>query len=144
MSDFADEDAGWLKQCFTAQLDVEKLQEEIKQSKMKKELKDKLEMLIDILFCNERIIYYKTSVNYFLEKLIDPCPNCKKYMFRIESATPKQGTSYYVTKFICESCRTHAVEIIVPYKLIAAYCDFYSLPHPEDGKDFQGNISRGV
>lgn len=143
MSDMKDEDAGWLKHCFTVQLDVEALQAEIAQSKINKGLKEKLEMLIDILFCNERIIHYRTSVNYFLEKLIDPCPTCKKYSYRIEKSVPKEGNpDYCVTTFICEPCKGHKVEMIVPYKLVLAYCHFYQITPPERGQQFSDDFTR--
>ncbi len=139
------EDKHWTSHIVTQHVDIEKLAEELAKSKIKKELKEDILVLIKILECNEKIIHYRTSINYFLEKLIPECPNCNKYCFRIESAIPKEGNhDYYTTKLICEQCLRHSVDIIVPYKLIVSYCHFYQIPPPIHGQEFQDHFARRV
>lgn len=140
-----DADAHWTQHCFTQHLDPEKFAEEVKKSKMKKELKAQIEVLLSILFCNERIIHYRTSINYFLEKLIDQCPNCHKYEYRIINAEPKDGnTSFYECELICERCQRHNVSLVLPFKLVQSYCQFYEIKTPAEGEKFEDFKPRTV
>jgi len=123
---------------FSKHIDTEKMLDMLKKSKIKKELKDQVEILIDILFCNEKIIGYRSSINYFLEKLIEQCPTCNKYEYRIKSASPKDGNNdFYICSLLCNKCKTHSIEIILPFKLIQSYCNFHNLTPPVIGEAFE-------
>lgn len=138
-----DENAHWTAHCFTQHIDPEAMEKEVDKSKMKKELKEQVKTLIAILHCNERIIHYRTSINYFLEKIIEPCPNCHGYFYRIPSANTHEGSKdYYSCVLLCEKCKRHNVTIVLPYRLVVSYCHFYQLTPPEQGKPFFDQFPR--
>lgn len=131
-------DAHWSDHCFTKHVDVEELMAAIKKSKIKKELKEQIETLVEILFCNERIIHYRTSINYFLEKLVDACPTCEEYSYRIVQATPKPDNSwFYICELTCERCKRHRVDIMLPFKVVQEYCRFHQIEEPNQGDALQ-------
>lgn len=135
------DNAHWTKHCFTEHVDPEELMSDIEKSKIRTDLKGKIKTLVQILHCNERIIHYRTSVNYFLEKLTDECPNCNCYSYRIPSAEPKDGSAdFYSFQLTCERCKKHSIQMILPYKLLVSYCHFYQITPPNLGERFTDNF----